>query len=387
MLQSYKLQKMKKNITLTSLLVLNLFFAQVGVNTTSPSATLDVTAKNTSGTTTNVDGLLVPRVDRQRAQSMAAVPTSTMIYVNNIITGTQTGTAVNINAVGYYYYNGTAWTKLNVDGPNLYSSNGTLTKDRIVAQGSNTLAFSGTAINAFSVDGTTLSVDAAHDKVGIQTATPQKSLHINGSLQITNELNVGGDASTAGMSGNVGQVLKSNGPGVAPTWQNLAGVPNATGTVIVANGQFIVAQEIIVQMTADFTTSSHNTTAIGNLTNEIIDNEDHYTGSASTNSFSVSADGVYQITMNGQLSTTNGTSPVIGIWDNTNSKWVARVNDLYTATTGSLQTYTLLTSIPMLAANKYSFRITNTTTTTIKHISSGSTGSGPITQMSLKRLK
>ncbi|WP_131797526.1 hypothetical protein [Chryseobacterium cucumeris] len=214
-----------------------------------------------------------------------------------------------------------------------------------------------------------------------------KALHVNGALQVVNELNVGGTASTAGSAGVAGQVLKSNGPGAAPTWQNLAGVPTSTGTVIVVNGQFLVAQEIIVQMTADFTSGPDVPTAVGNLTNEVVDNENQYTGSAAGNSFNISADGVYQITMNAQLSTVNGSSPVIGIWDNTAGNWVARVNDLFTATTPGLQTYTLLTSIPMLAAHTYSFRVSNSDNVTIKYLSSGSTGSGPVTQMSLRRLK
>lgn len=87
-------------------------FAQVGINTASPGSTLDVVAKAPTGTVTTVDGLLVPRVDRQRAQSMTSVPTSTIIYINDISTGTLTGTAVNIDAVGFYSYNGTVWTKL-----------------------------------------------------------------------------------------------------------------------------------------------------------------------------------------------------------------------------------------------------------------------------------
>ncbi|MCC3218089.1 hypothetical protein LIV57_22730 [Chryseobacterium sp. X308] len=228
-----------------------------------------------------------------------------------------------------------------------------------------------------------------HSQVGINTSTPIKSLHVNGSLQVVNELNVGGTASTAGSAGTAGQVLKSNGPGNAPTWQSIAGVPSSTGTVIVVNGQFLVAQEIVVQMTNDFICSAGSTTvSIGNLNNEIVDNENQYTGSTAGNSFKVSADGVYQVTMNVQLTTGNGSSPVIGIWDDTTGNWVARVNDLYTAPTGSLQTYTLFTSIPMLVSHTYSFRVTNSTdNVTIKYLSSGATGSGPVTQMSVKRLK
>ncbi|ASK30073.1 hypothetical protein CEY12_08085 [Chryseobacterium sp. T16E-39] len=229
----------------------------------------------------------------------------------------------------------------------------------------------------------------SYAQVGVNTTTPQKTLHVNGSLQLVNELNVGGDGTTAGSAGEAGQVLKSNGPGTAPTWQSLAGAPDATGTVIVVDGKFIVAQEIVVQMTADYTSASSSTIAdpIGQLTNEIIDNENTYSGTATTNSFKVSADGVYEVRMNAQLSTSNATTPVIGIWDNGANNWVARVNDDFTAPTGSLQTYTLLTSIPMQASKKYSFRVSNTRNVTVKYLSSGNTGSGPVTQMSLKRLK
>ncbi|MDR6458511.1 hypothetical protein J2786_001604 [Chryseobacterium vietnamense] len=241
-----------------------------------------------------------------------------------------------------------------------------------------------------------------HSQIGINTATPMKNLHVNGSLQVVNELNVGGNASTAGSAGVAGQVLKSNGPGNAPTWQTIAGVPSSTGTVIALNGQFVVAQEIIVQMTNDFIVTGGSNggvpVAIGSLNNEIVDNENMYTGSLSANSFKVSADGVYQIMMNAQLSTINTadgspSSPVVGIWDDTINAWVARVNDIYWAGAssgaggGPKQTYTLITSIPMLTSHTYSFRVYNTVDVTIRYLSSGTTGSGPVTQMSVKRLK
>jgi len=86
-------------------------------------------------------------------------------------------------------------------------------------------------------------------QVGINTATPQKQLHVNGSLQVTNELSVGGNATTAGSAGSIGQYLVSNGSGAAPSWQTFAGiVPNSNGSVIAVNGQLLVAQEITVQL-------------------------------------------------------------------------------------------------------------------------------------------
>ncbi len=104
---------MNKAIILTAFLCSVFSLAQVGINTTSPAGTLDITAKNATGGSTNVDGLLIPRVDRQRAQNMTNVKTSTLIFVDNISTGTRTGTAANIDSAGYYYYNGSVWTKLD----------------------------------------------------------------------------------------------------------------------------------------------------------------------------------------------------------------------------------------------------------------------------------
>lgn len=178
-----------KKVRFYSLLALlpisTITYAQVGINTPTPTSTLDVTAKNATGTTTNVDGLLVPRVDRQRAQSMTGVPTSTLIYVNNVATGAQSGIAANVDTVGYYYYNGTLWTKFTGGSGtgsniNIYNADGTLTGNRLVSQLGSTLAFTGTATNAFSVDNNSLSVDAANHRVGIGTTSPANKLVVKG---------------------------------------------------------------------------------------------------------------------------------------------------------------------------------------------------------------
>lgn len=233
----------------------------------------------------------------------------------------------------------------------------------------------------------------AFGQVGINTNTPQRTLHVNGHLQITNELNVGGNDSTAGNAGIAGQVLVSSGANEVPTWQTLS-IPTlptlATGTVISIDGQLRIAQEITLQMTDNYTfegATTGNGVPIGNLTNVIIDNENMYSGTDTGNSFAVNQDGVYQVFMNVQVQTTNGTTPVIGIWDENAGNWIARVSDNFTAPTNGLQTYTLITSIPMEAGKFYSFRFFNTTSVTIRHLSSGFTGSGPVTQISLKRLK
>ncbi|WP_431612339.1 hypothetical protein [Chryseobacterium sp. 'Rf worker isolate 10'] len=230
---------MKKKLFLPALLAPIVVFSQVGIQTSSSGASLDITAKNATGTSSTTEGLLVPRVSRERAQSMTGIAISTMIYVDNIGTGTQAGTAANIDTVGYYYFDETnVWTKLN--GANstgadtsIYSNDGILTGNRTVLQQDKTLAFTSNATsgaNHFSIikqpsNTPILSLNAVNDRIGIGGATvPQKNLHVFGTAQLTNELNVGGDAATAGNPGTAGQILTSGGPGASASWANPAKV-------------------------------------------------------------------------------------------------------------------------------------------------------------------
>lgn len=58
-------------------------------------------------------------------------------------------------------------------------------------------------------------------QVGVLTPTPQNTLHVNGSMQVVKDLNVGGTADTKGNSGNPGEFLSSNGPDQPPVWKNI----------------------------------------------------------------------------------------------------------------------------------------------------------------------
>ncbi|HCM35408.1 MULTISPECIES: hypothetical protein [Chryseobacterium] len=132
---------MKKSLLPVAIILLgNIMFGQVGINTVSPKSSLDITAKNPIGNSSNIDGILIPRVDRQRALSMALVEPSTLIYVNDISTGTVTGQASNINAVGFYHFDGSTskWVKFNTD-TNIYNANGTLTSNRVMSMANNSL--------------------------------------------------------------------------------------------------------------------------------------------------------------------------------------------------------------------------------------------------------
>lgn len=173
---------MKKTIIISTLLLSGFAFSQVGVHTPDPKATFDITAKNATGTSAAPEGILIPRVDRQRAQFMIGVRASTLIYINSVDTGSQTGTAINIDAPGYYYFDGTVWVKFTKNNgsnaTNIYNANGLLTGNRTVSQGANRLAFTGNTVNAFSVAGNTFSIDAENKRVGIGTSNPKAELDL-----------------------------------------------------------------------------------------------------------------------------------------------------------------------------------------------------------------
>lgn len=76
----------------------------------------------------------------------------------------------------------------------------------------------------------------AYSQVGINTTTPQKTFHVNGSLQVVNEVNVGGNATTAGSAGTSGQILTSQGPGAAPAWQTLNTVSGSVNNAVYVQG-------------------------------------------------------------------------------------------------------------------------------------------------------
>lgn len=136
--------------TLFLFFAINVAFSQVGIGNSDPKSTLDITAINATGTSTSVDGLNVPRVDRQRAQSMtlANIPVSTIIYVNSVSTGSSAvgTTTVNVTATGFYYFNGSVWVRLDENAKvktGAVASTGTLVEPNVtipvpVYTGSNT---------------------------------------------------------------------------------------------------------------------------------------------------------------------------------------------------------------------------------------------------------
>ena len=174
-----------------------------------------------------------------------------------------------------------------------------------------------------------------HAQVGVNTATPQRTLHVNGPLQVTNEINVGGTASTAGSAGTAGQVLKSNGPGAAPSWQEAI---SPADSVVRLNA---AALRTGLQATS---TAAAWTTVLYTLTPKIDSSALSY--NSGTGTFTVLKAGYYQLLSYSSLDMsanasgeTSGTA-ITGIQKNgnnislSNSGHTERTNAVYHTTAG-----------------------------------------------------
>lgn len=243
------------------LLVYSYGFSQVGVGTTAPNSTLEIVAANPTGTSTSVDGILIPRVDRQRAQSMTGTTTSTMVYVNSIATGTATGTAVNITSVGFYYYDGTVWQKIGTAA----TTNWTLTGNGGTTAGTN---FIGTT------DGVDFRVKTGgNDRWNISNAN-------NGQLQ---PYSLG----TAALPIYSFQSDTNNGI-FSPSADILGFSTNGT-----ERARINTTGQVLVNATAGFATSTFYSAATGN--NDAIDGNSAGTGTSVYGQNTSSGNGIYGI--------------------------------------------------------------------------------------------
>ncbi|MDY3351161.1 hypothetical protein PG357_04085 [Riemerella anatipestifer] len=95
-------------------ILINLTKGTLGINKVRPKATLDING-NTDNTSNKVEGLLIPRVDKEKALKMAgntSIEESTMIYINSLnLTSPADASVADITENGFYFWNGTKWVK------------------------------------------------------------------------------------------------------------------------------------------------------------------------------------------------------------------------------------------------------------------------------------
>ncbi|WP_160138493.1 hypothetical protein [Chryseobacterium sp. c4a] len=95
---------------------------QIGVNTPTPQTTMDISAKrDASGNITDntqLIGLQAPHVTRAELSANTAPYGSgqegALVYITDISGGNTNSPRTNITTIGYYYFDGTLWQKINM---------------------------------------------------------------------------------------------------------------------------------------------------------------------------------------------------------------------------------------------------------------------------------
>lgn len=92
--------KLIQNLSLLIIICTNVAFAQVGIGTTTPNATLDITSGN--------GGVLIPRIAITSITDNTTVvnPTGAALTVGTMIWNTGTG---GVSPAGYYYWENNQW--------------------------------------------------------------------------------------------------------------------------------------------------------------------------------------------------------------------------------------------------------------------------------------
>ncbi|WP_415326554.1 hypothetical protein [Chryseobacterium sp. MMS23-Vi53] len=99
--------------------------AQVGINTSTPQASLDVTGKPTIAS--SLDGIIPPRLtgDQLRAKTYTAAQTGASVYVT-VGDSAPAGQTVNVKNPGTYYFDGSVWKLTPGIDTNLMNGTGTV---------------------------------------------------------------------------------------------------------------------------------------------------------------------------------------------------------------------------------------------------------------------
>lgn len=177
-------------ICLPLLLLIPFFtFAQVGVNTTTPRAALDVESTN--------NGVLIPRVQLTSVLDATTVinpnsgplETSTLVY--NIAPA---GTAPNNVVAGFYYWNGSQWTAIAGNAPSdhdWYEVGTTVAPNAITDE----MFHLGNVAIGKNTANHKLDVETTNQNVGISNALI-KSLNLGVGYGIDNTLNINSNDET-----------------------------------------------------------------------------------------------------------------------------------------------------------------------------------------------
>ena len=107
---------MKKIIISIGVLMSCAAYSQVGIDTETPKATLDVTGKPTDFS--KADGIIAPRLTGSELKAKDVLYTvdqkASLVYVTEaLVASDTTSKTVNVTSIGYFYFDGNVWQKMS----------------------------------------------------------------------------------------------------------------------------------------------------------------------------------------------------------------------------------------------------------------------------------
>lgn len=218
-------------------------YAQVGINTETPKATLDIVASLSNNTVP--PGMIAPRISRAQLTSISSEYTQdqlgSIIYITDLSGETNDDTR-NISSLGYHYYDGSNWLSIsNADtkspwykiGTNISStlnSDNSYLKAKVVIGGDSIEGVNGGTANAqltvtggdASINGITIGRGAGN----IQNNTVVGASSLNANTTGSNNTVLGANAGIKITTGSNNLVIGANTDVISETNNNQMNIAN-----------------------------------------------------------------------------------------------------------------------------------------------------------------
>ena len=165
----------------------SVLIAQVGIQTDAPKATLEI-SKRVNDNNVSSDGLIIPRLSKielanKVANTYGQSQLGAIVYVNDITnpvgSPASLSQVVSVNAIGFYYFDGSIWRKLSA------SAGGDSTDDAWINDQSNSRVHLGSSSSGSVRNTGSEVVVKDNGNLGVGLNDPLSKLHVNGGARIT----------------------------------------------------------------------------------------------------------------------------------------------------------------------------------------------------------
>ena len=176
------MNKMNKLLLILSINYCFSLYGQVGINNSAPNVTLEVTAKQTDGSTS--EGIIAPRLtgdalhQAELSKKYGVLQDGTIAYVTVAPSAANTvGQTISIDAKGYYYYDSTQnkWLKFRCGSDSVAGIAGTVS-----TFASSSATVSGSLISGLPATGVTASIPYTGGNGGTYSAQTIPSTGVTG---------------------------------------------------------------------------------------------------------------------------------------------------------------------------------------------------------------